>query len=66
MPNINGVDTLKKLKSNKNFNTKVIALTADALSTSRNKYLKAGFTDYLAKPFKKEELEEKLKNLLGE
>ncbi|MCI7333132.1 MAG: response regulator [Mollicutes bacterium] len=66
MPDINGVDTLKKLKSNKTFNTKVIALTADALSTSRNKYLKAGFTDYLAKPFKKEELEEKLKNLLGE
>ena len=32
----------------------------------RNKYLKEGFTDYLAKPFKKEELEEKLKNLLGE
>lgn len=66
MPDINGVDTLKKLKSNKHFNTKVIALTADALSTSRNKYLKAGFTDYLAKPFKKEELEKKLKNLLGE
>lgn len=66
MPDINGVDTLKKLKSNKNFNTKVIALTADALSTSRNKYLKEGFTDYLAKPFKKEELEEKLKELLGE
>lgn len=66
LPDINGVDTLRKLKSNKNFNTKVIALTADALSTSRNKYLKAGFTDYLAKPFKKEELEEKFKNLLGE
>lgn len=66
MPDINGIDTLKKLKSNKNFNTKVIALTADALSTSKNKYLKAGFIDYLAKPFKKEELEEKLKYLLGE
>lgn len=66
MPDINGIDTLKKLKSNKTFNTKVIALTADALSTSKNKYLKEGFADYLAKPFKKEELEEKLKELLGE
>lgn len=66
MPDINGIDTLKKLKSNKNFNTKVVALTADALSTSKNKYLKAGFTDYIPKPFKKEELEQKLKELLGE
>ena len=64
MPDMNGIDTLKKLKSNKNFNTKVVALTADALSTSKNKYLKAGFTDYIAKPFKKEELEQKLKELL--
>lgn len=64
MPDMNGIDTLKKLKSNKNFNTKVVALTADALSTSKNKYLKAGFTDYIPKPFKKEELEQKLKELL--
>lgn len=66
MPDMNGIDTLKKLKSNKNFNTKVIALTADALSTSKNKYIKAGFTDYIPKPFKKEELEQKLKELLGD
>ena len=66
MPDMSGIDTLKKLKSNKEFNTKVVALTADALSTSKNKYLKAGFTDYIPKPFKKEELEQKLKELLGE
>lgn len=66
MPDMNGIDTLKKLKANKNFNTKVVALTADATSTSRNKYLKAGFNEYIAKPFKKEELEQKLKELLGE
>lgn len=64
MPDMNGIDTLKKLKSNKNFNTKVVALTADALSTSKNKYIKVGFTDYIPKPFKKEELEQKLKELL--
>lgn len=66
MPDMNGIDTLKKLKSNKNFNTKVVALTADALSTSKNKYIKVGFTDYIPKPFKKEELEQKLKELLGD
>lgn len=66
MPDMNGIDTLKKLKSNKNFNTKVVALTADALSTSKNKYIKTGFTDYIPKPFKKEELEQKLKELLGD
>ena len=66
MPDMNGIDTLKKLKSNKSFNTKVVALTADALSTSKNKYIKTGFTDYIPKPFKKEELEQKLKELLGD
>lgn len=66
MPDMNGIDTLKKLKSNKNFNTKVVALTADALSTSKNKYIKIGFTDYIPKPFKKEELDQKLKELLGD
>ncbi len=66
MPDMNGIDTLKKLKSNKNFNTKVVALTADALSTSKNKYIKTGFADYIPKPFKKEELEQKLKELLGD
>lgn len=66
MPDINGIDTFKKLKSNKNFDTKVVVLTADALSTSKNKYLKLGFTDYIAKPFKKEELDQKLKKLLGD
>ena len=66
MPDMNGIDTLKKLKSNKNFNTKVVALTADALSTSKNKYIKTGFADYIPKPFKKEKLEQKLKELLGD
>lgn len=66
MKDINGIDTLKELKKNSNFNTPVIAFTADALSTSKEKYLKEGFNDYISKPFKKEELEEKLKEYLGE
>ena len=47
-------------------NSSEVCFSIYALSTSKNKYLKEGFTDYLAKPFKKEELEEKLKELLGE
>ena len=66
MKDINGIDTLKELKKNNNFNTKVIAFTADALSTSKDKYLKEGFNDYISKPFKKEKLEEILKKYLGE
>ena len=66
MEDINGIDTLKELKKNNNFNTPVIAFTADALSTSKDKYLKEGFNDYISKPFKKEELEEKLKKYLVE
>lgn len=66
MKDINGVDTLKELKKNNNFNIPVIAFTADALSTSKDKYLKEGFNDYISKPFNKEELEEKLKKYLGE
>ena len=56
MPRMSGVETLKKLKKIKGFDTKVIALTANALTGMREKYLSDGFNDYLAKPINKEEL----------
>ncbi len=56
MPKMSGVETLKKLKEIKGFDTKVIALTANALTGMREKYLNDGFNDYLAKPINKEEL----------
>ena len=56
MPRMSGVETLKKLKEIKGFDTKVIALTANALTGMREKYLSDGFNDYLAKPINKEEL----------
>lgn len=56
MPKMSGVETLKKLKEIKDFDTKVIALTANALTGMREKYLNDGFNDYLAKPINKEEL----------
>lgn len=56
MPNMSGTAALQKLKERSDFNTPVIALTADALSDSKEKYLNLGFKNYIAKPFNKEEI----------
>ncbi len=65
MPNMSGETTFEMLKRNPNFETPVIALTADAMSGSREKYLDKGFYDYVAKPFNKEQIEEKLNKVFG-
>jgi len=64
MPKINGVETFKTLEKIENFNTPVVALTANALDGMREKYLNDGFNDYLAKPIDKKELDRILKKLL--
>ena len=63
MPNMDGVEALKELKKKKDFNAPVIALTADAVSGSEDKYKKEGFVDYIAKPFNKEQIKEKLEKV---
>ena len=65
MPKLNGIETLKKLKELKNFNTPVVALTADALGEQVNKYKESGFSEYLAKPIEKEELTKVLNNVFN-
>ncbi len=60
MPNMNGEACIAELKNLKSFNTPVIALTADAVAGVKEKYLKEGFVDYVAKPFSKEQIKEKL------
>ena len=50
MPKLNGVETLYKLRENEDFSTPVIALTADALEGTDEKYLNVGFNSYLSKP----------------
>ena len=64
MPGLSGVQTLEELKNDPNFKTPVLALTADAVQGSKERYLKAGFNDYLAKPFTKDQIKEKLNKLL--
>ena len=56
MPKMSGVETLKKLKQLPNFSTPVVALTANAITGMREKYLADGFNDYLAKPIEKDEM----------
>lgn len=66
MPNMSGDVVLQKLKELENFNTPVIALTADALRGAKEKYIKEGFIDYIAKPFTKGEIKEKLDEIFRE
>lgn len=63
MPVMNGEEALKELLKIDNFNTPVIALTADALTGSKNKYKDEGFNDYIAKPFTREHIKEKIDNI---
>lgn len=56
MPRMSGVETLKRLNLISNFNTPVVALTANAITGMREKYLMDGFNDYLSKPIDKNEL----------
>ena len=57
MPKMSGVETLQKIKVEiPEFDIPVVALTANALTGMREKYLADGFNDYLAKPINKDEL----------
>ena len=56
MPKMSGVETFHKLKEKENFHIPTVALTANAISGMKEKYLQEGFQDYLAKPIEKTEL----------
>lgn len=60
MPIMSGESALMELKKNPVFSTPVIALTADAISGARERYIAIGFSDYIAKPFTKEQIKSKL------
>jgi len=66
MPNMDGLETLNKLKQIKDFNIPVVVLTADALKGSKEKYINDGFDDYISKPIDKKELSRVLKKFLLE
>ena len=65
MPGMSGTETLAEMKKDESFKTPVIALTANAINGMKEKYLSAGFDDYIPKPIDRLELEKKLEKFLG-
>ena len=69
MPQMDGVQTLHAMRRENNplnEKTPVIALTANAIAGAKEQYLKDGFSDYLSKPIREEELMELLRCYLPE
>ena len=63
MPDKDGIETLQELKmqkENPNYHTIAVCLTANAISGAREKYIAAGFDNYLTKPINPDKLEEML------
>ena len=65
MPDKSGSETFLELKKMDGFDTPVIALTANAISGMKEKYLATGFNDYLAKPIERVELTKILNKFLN-
>ncbi len=67
MPELDGVETFRLLRSakdNANSDTPVVVLTANAVVGARDKYLAAGFDNYLSKPIIPENLEKLIADML--
>ncbi len=66
MPQIDGIETLRRLREYPAFHTPVIALTANAINGAREMYMEAGFADYLSKPIEQELIEQMLLRYLAD
>ena len=62
MPGMDGIETLNHIRGmgEQYKNIPVIALTANAMSDARERYLNSGFDDYLEKPINSDKLEKTL------
>jgi CheY-like chemotaxis protein len=63
MPEMDGIEALERIREDKDILSRdvpVIALTANAISGAGQKYMEAGFADYLSKPIDADILEKQL------
>jgi len=67
MPNLDGVETTHRIREmlTENKQPRIVAMTADAISGGRERYLALGMDDYISKPVRTEELAQVLNINLG-
>ncbi len=66
MPVMDGKEAIQRLRAEPRWkHLPVVALTADAMSGDREKYLALGMTDYLSKPVDQRELIAKMHQVMG-
>ncbi len=65
MPGMDGIETLNHFKEIPGFNTPVVCLTADAVEGSKEKFLTAGFDEYIPKPIDHDLLDEVIKRCIN-
>jgi hypothetical protein len=56
MPELDGFETMRRMRANLRFDRPIIALTAKAMTGDREKCIEAGASDYIAKPVDSEHL----------
>jgi CheY-like chemotaxis protein len=57
LPEMDGIEVLRRIRADESLrDLPVIALTANAMAGDREKYIAAGFNDYVAKPIMDEAL----------
>ena len=67
MPNMDGLELLKHVRGSKAFqSTPFLMLTSDVSADNVRSAVKAGVSDYLAKPFRHDPLIQKVQHLLQE
>lgn len=64
MPGMSGYDVTRVIREDLKLKIPIIAMTAHSLVGEKDKCLQAGMNDYLSKPFKQEDLKDKINQVL--